>query len=235
MNPDPMFDLDNAIVASNGFASACRHGALHDVEHWLDKVPEHDIKQGYLRASENSHPDVVTLLDAHVDTDTRRIALQAAVTENNIHVAQAVLVLKPNATMAGPMGAAAFQMAVDFCRPEMVALLAPLVSENSRHNALARVITRGSLDVLRALAPHCNPVKLGANLLWAAGDGMEEIVSFLLPFANNEQMANARRLAAQQLHGDVVEMIDAYQLNAVLARELGATINNAEPAGTRRM
>ena len=235
MNPDPMFDLDNAIVASNGFASACRHGVLHDVEHWLDKVPEHDIKQGYLRAAENGHPDVVTMLDPHVDTDTRRIALQAAVTENSLHVAQSVLVHRPNATLAGPMGAAAFQMAVDFCRPEMVSLLAPLVSKNSRHNALARVITRGSLDVLRALAPHCNPVKLGANLIWAAGDGMEEIVSFLLPFANNDQMANARRLATQQLHGDVVRMIDAHQLHSALARELGVTIDNAVRAGTRRM
>ena len=235
MNPDPLFDLDSAIAASNGFASACRHGVLHDVEHWLDKVPEHDIKQGYLRAAENGHPDVVGMLDPHVDTNTRRIALQAAVTENNIHVAQAVLVHRPNATLAGPMGAAAFQMAVDFCRPEMVSLLAPHVSENSRHNALARVITRGSLDVLRALAPHCNPVKLGANLIWAAGDGMEEIVSFLLPFANNDQMANARQLATQQLHGDVVRMIDAHRLHSALARELGVTIDNAVRAGTRRM
>ena len=220
MNPDPIFDLDTPIEAANCFAAACRHGVLHDVEHWLDKVSEQDIKQGYLRAAENGHPDVVTMLDPHVDTDTRRIALQAAVTENCLPVAQAVLARRPQFTLAGPKGAAAFQLAVDFCRPEMVALLAPRMSDNSKHNALTRVITRGSLDVLKALAPHCNPHKLGANLLWAAGDGMEDVVAFLIPFANRDQMANARRLAMQQLHTGVVQMIDAFVSKADLTKEV---------------
>ena len=235
MNPDPIFDIDDAIAAANGFASACRHGALHDVEHWLGQVREREIAQGYLRAAENGHVAVVVMLDPMVDIETRRIALQAAVTENDLVMAQVVLGERGCAILGSPMGSVSFQMAVDFCRPELVALLAPYVSDNSRHNALTRVVTRGSLDVLHALAPHCEPNKLGANLLWAAGDGMEEVVAFLLPFANDQQLANASRLAGQQLHKTVVEMISAYGVKKALMQEVAHLVVNEKPSKKSRI
>lgn len=235
MNPDPIFDIDDAIAAANSFASACRHGVVHDVEHWLGQVRVRDIAQGYLRAAENGHVAVVAMLDPMVDIEARRIALQAAVTENDLVMAQVVLGERGCAILGSPMGSVSFQMAVDFCRPEMVALLAPYVSVNSRNNALTRVITRGSLSVLHALAAHCDPFKLGANLLWAAGDGMEDVVAFLLPFANDQQLVNASRLAGQQLHWTVVDMIKAYGVKKVLMQEIPLLLVNEKPSKKSRI